>query len=599
MADKIRSRPTPSRGKELWSKGFAHLPVELTLEQKLRSVRTAPLFLFLLLTWALPAQESFLSWHTEVAPQTDRSLEITETITVAAEGREVKRGITRSLPLGRGVEVLSVTRDGRKEDYHTNRAGGQLTLYAGRRKVMLEPGTYRYRLRYRLQGMVARTDEVDELNLNLLGPDVSLPVDSLSATLLLPPGLTAVQYACYTGQSGDTDKNCTMSAPSDGQLDFRGVGTFGRGQVMTVAAGFPPGWFVASEAQPAVQEMADLNVLQREGSVFFLLLGLLAFLYYAYTSWRKYGVDPPTPRVGPVFTPPADHSPAAIGYLTSDFASDATACFTASIVALAGKGLLTIEPEEKKGFFSTSVVYHLRRRQSLGEFAPLPPEQEVLFRELFADGGEVVLEASYDTKFRKVATAHESSLIDQFTAFRNVGSNGKRVLPLLGILLVSLVPGILFLRTDTTGYAIPALVAFAVIGLGGLVAYALLIRQPTPEKVRLRAEIAALKEYLSLPENKRTRLLNAPPMSPEHYEDLLPYAIALGISTKWSDYFGDLLSTGAYRPGYVLGQGAFHPAVFSKDFSTAVTATATPPGSASGGGGSAGGGGGGGGAGGW
>ncbi len=555
--------------------------------------------LLLLLTCAVAAQERFLSWHTEVAPRTDRSLEITETITVAAEGREVKRGITRSLPLGRGVEVLSVERDGREEDYHTKRSGGELTIYAGRRKVMLETGTYRYRLRYRLEGLVDRIGEVDELNLNLLGPKVSLPVDSLSATVLLPPGLATVQYACYTGRSGSTEKNCTMSAPSDGQLTFSGVGTFGQGRVMTVAAGFTSGWFVPAEPQPAVQDPADLNLLQREGSVFFLLLGLIAFLYYAYTSWRKHGVDPPAPQVGPVFTPPADHSPAAIGYLTSDFASDATACFTASIMALAGKGLLTIEPVEKKGFFSTTVVYHLRRRKSLGEFAPLPPEQEVLFRELFASDDEVILEASYDKQFQKVATAHEAALKEQFTAFRGEGGNGKRVLPLVGILFVSLVPGALLLRTDTTGYALPVLVAFVVICAAGLLAYALLIRRPSPEKVRLRAEIAALKDYLSLSEKKRSRLLNAPKMSPEHYEDLLPYAIALGISTKWSEYFGELLSANSYRPGYVLGRGSFHPAVFSKDFSTAVTATSTPPGSASGGGGSAGGGGGGGGAGGW
>ncbi len=555
----------------------------------------------LALSFALPAQERFNSWHTEVAPQVDRSVEITESITVTAAGDQVKRGITRSLPLvgGAGVSVRSVERDGREEAFHTDRSGGELTIYAGRKEVFLEPGTYRYRIRYRLENMVDREGELDELNLNLLGPQVTLPVDSLTATILLPPGLTAVQYACYTGRTGSTDKNCTMTAPSDGRLSFVGVGTYGQGQVMTVAVGFQPGWFGEATARPLAQDPAELNFFQREGTVFFLLLGLFGFLYYAYTSWRTYGVDPPAPRTGPVFGPPENHAPAAIGYLSSGLISDATAYFAASIMALAGKGLLTIEPEEDKGFLSTTVTYHLRRRKSPAELAPLPPEQEVLFREIFSRGDDVSLDATYDKQFQQVATAHEASLSTQFADFRSEGNNGIRVLPLVGIFVGSLLPALFFFPTDTTGYGIPVLAAFSVTCLVVFFIYVFLIRQPSPEKVRLRAEITAFKDYLGMPEKDRSRLLNAPKMSPEHYEELLPYAIALGISTKWADYFGELLSASSYRPVYVLGHGSFHPATFGKNFSAAVSSTSTPPQSSSGGGGSAGGGGGGGGAGGW
>lgn len=111
----------------------------------------------------------------------------------------------------------------------------------------------------------------------------------------------------------------------------------------------------------------------------------------------------------------------------------------------------------------------------------------------------------------------------------------------------------------------------------------------------------------------------APEMSPQHYETLLPYAVALGVEKPWSTSFQKWLAAAvaagaasavAYHgPGWYHGRRDFliddlgsTMGGLSSDMSESFTASLpTPKSSSSGfsGGGSSGGGGGGGGGGGW
>ncbi|WP_168797560.1 DUF2207 domain-containing protein [Neolewinella litorea] len=558
--------------------------------------------LFCLFTLLSAAQERFTEWHADVYPQKDRSIEVAEHLTVVSEGESVKRGITRSLPEVKAhpLEILSVDRDGAESPYHTRRSGGQLTIYAGDKKKTLRPGTYTYRIRYRIGGAVQSQKTLDELQFEVVGPDVTLPVEKATATLHLPDGLQVVQYACYTGADGATQRNCTQTAPEGGQLSFTGQGTFGRGEQFSVAAGFEPGFFRAVDPVTAVPE-APPNWFEREGSLLLFVLCALGAGYYAFTRWRTYGVDPPAPQVGHVFAPPQGLSPAAVSYLASDFGASPTQEFTASLLALATRGFLTIESEEESGWLGTQYRYFLRktnRRPAPGE---LPDEQAMLYERLFAGQESVVMKGEYDEKLYKTSQAHHEAVSDAYTERYPVKQNLGKVWPLLGIYLLGVAAGVFASIHATDALVWPWAIAFMVLGATGLGIFIWLIRRPSPELVRLRTEIAALKEYLSLSEAKRKRLLNAPQMSREHYEELLPYAIALGIHTKWTDYFQGLFDPAAYRPVWYFGGGTpFHAATFSDRFTQVAGSSATPvSSSASGGGGSVGGGVGGGGAGGW
>src|SRR3546814_18478463 len=79
------------------------------------------------------AAEYIRSYHSEIEVAADGRLTITETITVNAEGRDIRRGVFRDFPLtmadeeGRtvrvGFDVLSVTGDGPPEAWSTEVSG--------------------------------------------------------------------------------------------------------------------------------------------------------------------------------------------------------------------------------------------------------------------------------------------------------------------------------------------------------------------------------------------------------------------------------------------------------------------------------------------
>ncbi|MGB3799722.1 MAG: DUF2207 domain-containing protein [Lewinella sp.] len=569
-------------------------------------MRCIILFFLLEFTLSLPGQERFADWQTEIRPQTDRSVEITETLTVVSEADQVKRGITRSLPDSRRypLRIMSVERDGRQESYHVREADRVNTLYAGQKDVLLQPGTYVYRIRYRIGNAVTRQDDLDELQVEIVGPNVSLPVTGAGVVVDLPADLQLTQRTCYTGRNREADRNCTMTAPDSGRVSFTATGNLGNGEQLSVALGFAPGFFdePGEESEFSNESAGPVPWWQGEGSVLLILLGALGILWYGYQSWRKFGVDPAKPHVGRVYSAPDGLTPAATGYLHSTFETNTAATYTATILYLATRGYLRIEEEEDAGVFSTDYTYCLRATEDPPPISALAPEQLLVYEELFANGPEVRLEEKYDKRFREIAKKHGERVKETYQDRRSIKTNGWRILPLVGIFMLALIPAILLVKMDTTGYALPALVVYLVFGGVGMFLYAWLIRKPSAELVSVRAELDALREYLGLSEEKRKRLLNAPGMDKKHYEDLLPYAIALGINTKWSDYFGDLLSQEHYNPVWMSGAGAFQAHRFNDNFNRVVGTSSTPPGtssSASAGGGSVGGGVGGGGAGGW
>src|SRR5210317_1183453 len=107
--------------------------------------------LFLLMLSALAgAEERILRFHSDIRVFEDGMLEVTETITVRAEGRQIQRGIYRDFPVDYKdrmgnryqitLEPLAVLRDDRRESWHAVRSGRDIRVYFGRRDYFLEHG---------------------------------------------------------------------------------------------------------------------------------------------------------------------------------------------------------------------------------------------------------------------------------------------------------------------------------------------------------------------------------------------------------------------------------------------------------------------------
>jgi hypothetical protein len=155
-------------------------------------------------------------------------------------------------------------------------------------------------------------------------------------------------------------------------------------------------------------------------------------------------------------------------------------------------------------------------------------------------------------------------------------------------------------------------ISAAVLALGAVnTLFRSLLRAPTAVGRTALDEIEGTRRYLTVAEADRLRFHNPPDRTPEHFEALLPYAVALGVETDWTRQFGDVLARASaargeteYRPRWYSGS-RFSGARLSslgQTLSSSYGSASAPKSSGGGGsrgGGSSGGGRGGGGGGGW
>jgi hypothetical protein len=161
----------------------------------------------------------------------------------------------------------------------------------------------------------------------------------------------------------------------------------------------------------------------------------------------------------------------------------------------------------------------------------------------------------------------------------------------------------------------PFMLVGSLATLNGLFLY--LMRAPTALGRPIMDQLDGLKLYLETAESDRLNL-QAPEITAERFEALLPYAVALNVEKPWSEAFSAALTRAHpgetepmrhYHPGWHSGSrwssSTFSSAVAStvssasSAFASAVPVSSGSSGFSGGGGGGSGGGGGGGGGGGW
>ncbi len=143
--------------------------------------------ILLILSTSVLADERILSFHSDVRVFTDGMIEVTETIQVRAEGKQIRRGIYRDFPveyedrLGNNYEIsvepLAVLRDEMPESFHTVRNRRDIRTYFGRSDYLLEPGVYTYTYRYRANRLLGFFEQHDELYWNVTGNRWAFPID--------------------------------------------------------------------------------------------------------------------------------------------------------------------------------------------------------------------------------------------------------------------------------------------------------------------------------------------------------------------------------------------------------------------------------------
>jgi hypothetical protein len=622
------------------------------------------------LVGAASAAEEIRSFDVRIDVGENGTLSVTEEIVVNAEGNQISRGIFRDIPLryedasGRmrevRLEVQSVTRDGRAEPYTVERGSGVLRIRIGDGDVMLRHGEHAYEISYETTRQVRFFDDHDELYWNVTGNGWDFPIRRATAEINLPDGARATDVTYFTGSYGSTERAAQARRLKGGEtIVVEATGRLGAREGLTAVVAFPKGFVSPPTADDEYADWLQDNL----GSI-----GLLLMVAYYFWAWNRVGRDPPASVVVPRWHAPDNVSPALANYIEQrGFKGQGWDAFGASIIDLAVKGHLEIDNPSK----AMTLI-----RKGSGVPAGLGVGQKAILSALPGDGDSLTVDKANGETVQAIGNAFRSAMEREHRNHyyrRNGGYvlvgialsvlllvlllafgqlEEETILAAVGILIPAAIVSVVSVNLGrkfrsagsllarimaVLGAAFTGFVSLSILGafaavlteidfeprvlsvVAGLVitnlVFFFLMGAPTPLGQKLSAEVAGLKQYLTLAEKDRMNMQGAPQMSPQHFETLLPYAVALGVEKPWSRAFDTWLAaaTAAGAAAYA-GPAWYHGSNFSPDrmgtdlgniagsLSDSFTASLPAPKSSSSGfsgGGFSGGGGGGGGGGGW
>lgn len=565
-------------------------------------------------------QERILNFHSDIKVDSTGRILITETILINVTGESISRGIVRTIPIYRtdiygnknriDVNILSVERNGEAEDYFTKKEDKDFAVYIGNADYILLPDLYRYTIQYESYGHVGFFDDYDEIYWNITGNDWAFPIDSASATVHIPQGAKVINNACYTGFKRSTASNCSFSIEGDSIVNYTSSVSLAEGEGFTVATSFTP--FIIKRPPPPSKLELFFNVhyylIMLTGG-FSLVIAYLVFLTKKYSTGRQ------KPIVVPSFNPPKGYSPGGVRYLSKKKVD--SKALTASILSMAVKNIISIE--------NSNLNYIIRKK---GDSEGLSGEEKKIYDVLFKDKkAEVQLSKKYNSVWDKVSSLFSSSLMSIYKIKDYYPSKWKYLSKALLVSIVLLIAWLTIAfyvgKIDSTGiiaicittiflsmtvgwslipskscliyfimlfFGIPALITQVgfiispnaiyrytfgfVYGLILLnyIFYKYFSLETNKSKI-FKAELKGFEMYMKTAEEKRLDFLTPPDHTPQQFEKLLPYAVALDLEIMWAKKFSDILKKYNYEPSWYTGDHFDSYIDFTRIISSSLTSS--------------------------
>src|SRR3989338_244778 len=481
--------------------------------------------------------EIIKSFYAETTLNQNSAVDIKENI-IYDFGAAERHGIFRYIPIGynaRGgkyklrVSKISITdADGAPLTFKISYPQNKLNIRIGDPEKTIT-GLRAYAINYTVKRAINYFDDYDEFYWNITGND--WPVDSVqtSASVILPAQVpeNQLKIACYSGNSGNADPCDSFNYnKQNGQVTsiFFQQGYLYRGQGLTVVVGLPKDILT----KPPLY----LQIIYVLCDNWTLGIPVLVFIICFYLWW-KFGRDPKERGVIIAeYEAPNKLSPGAVGAILNGSAKNKEV--VAEIIFLATKGYLKIPRRPAKSWLKKN-DYELSQVKAPAEHA-LTPWQKTLWNGLFQNGKESVLLSNLTKKFYDNYIKMRDQLCD------SLKTNNYYTLQPYTIRMGYYVAGLII----SIGSLAILGIANAYISLSVLLAGIIIIffgrvmPQPTKRGAEIMAKIKGLKLYMTVAEKDRIKFHNAPEKNPQHFEELLPYAIALKIEKGWAKQFKNL-----------------------------------------------------------
>ncbi len=542
-------------------------------------------FCLMLISGAVFAEERITSFDSLIQAQYDGSLIVTEKITVYHEGKEIRRGIYRDLPTGKGekYKLLEILRNGNPEPGFVETGYGYYRINTGNDDYLPQPALSEFTVKYKVWNIPQAYDGYDEIYWNVTGDGWQFPIEKVSAKVELPKEASIIQQASYIGRYGSTE-----SAIETGAGSFKGRLLLPREQ-MTIAVAFTPGVI-------STKKMADYKNI-------FMPAGYIVYLICLLWIWYKKGRDPTQKAIMPQYEPPKELSAAQAYCLYNKGA--VKDIFPISVIQMIINGFLKLTTKEEGAFIFKSTVYLVERTGK---------EPSNMEEKLYDESGVLKFDGEYNpaarSLFIKYLNAVEASVSHLYAkntiwvfmptllyifsllfAYNNLTDFFNIIAPMIftafvltyvsslrfstllrqGVFasLFLLVSGyLMFLFIISPNYRndmLPFILVSLTLGTSAIFSY--LVYKPSEKGARLIEHLEGLKMFL-----KATK-------DPDHIkkslddkcmEKLFPYAMAIGLEKEWETKFTSLFGKEAYQE-FML----YHPYT-SNIFAHSVFTTARP-----------------------
>jgi uncharacterized membrane protein YgcG len=570
-----------------------------------------------------------------------------------------------------GFQVVEVQRDGRPEPYALETIANGVRVRIGSANFELAPGEYSYSLTYRTNRQLGFFPDHDELYWNVTGNGWAFPIERAEAAVRLPSVIPrdALHLEAFTGPTGARGTDFMASVAGDGTVEFQSTRGLEASEGLTAVITWPKGYVT-----PPTFAQQFRYLLEDNRAVLIGFAGLALLLCYYFLVWSRVGRAPPAGAIVVRYEPPAGLSAAGMRYLARMGFDQKT--FTVATLSLAVKRFLTIRnegwnytlvrnsgtnpalaPEEQAlalNLLNSSSQIELSQQNHAAVQAAIKATHEslknseekiyfftngryvipglifsalVLIGALFSLPGQQSAISGFLCVWLTIWSAGVSGMIitvgrlwkqvltsSSVQAFRGSSMKGLSALGAGGLTMFALpflggeVFGIFMLLRFGSAWFV--LLLAALVGINVWFHY--LLKTPTLAGRGLLDQVEGFRRYFMAVERDPMQRLDGPEVTPELFDKLLPYALALDVEQAWSKRFAAALqragqSPTSYSPAWYSGPAwsSLGPTGFANSLGSSLTsATASAslaPGSSSGsgGGGSSGGGGGGGGGGGW
>jgi uncharacterized membrane protein len=537
------------------------------------------------------AGENIANFNIVFEINSDTSVDVIEEILYDFEDLQ-RHGIYRDIPIkyqarGGNFELrlsdISVTdENGRSYDFSKTISGGNVSIKIGDANKFVT-GQKVYIIKYKIKRALNYFDNHDEFYWNAIGNDWKIPLNNISAKVILPRSDKDIQKDCFVGYFG-TQEKCSSVEKNSKEIIFTSRNLL-PGEGITLVVGFSKG--IVSQPSATV----SLIEVLKDNWIAFLPIIVLVFMF---NLWKTKGRDPVGRKTIVVqYDSPDKLTPLEIGTLLDEKAENKDV--SSQIIELAVKGYIKIKKIEAKVLLFKTTDYEFEKLKNqnnlINEF-----DREIIVG-IFGASGEVgkkvkmsKLKNKFYISLKKILDQTYKSLVDNDYFPKNPKKTKAKYFT-TGIVIV--IAGVTF-GTILGGIGVFALISSGII----IMAFSFIMPVKTKKGVLAHEHILGLKEYLTVAEKDRLKFHNAPEKNPKHFEELLPYAMALGVAKEWGEQFKGIYkgkpdwysdSTGGNFSSMSLVNGLSN---FSSSANAAVSST--PSSASSGGSGFSGGGGGGG-----